>query len=111
MKNLPLILTLLISFSSCMQLLPEGRELARLRMEHEKQLSHHDNKKLVLILKQAEVEALQKKLRIARKSVSDKRASSVPTASANDELNRLRKELTQKQAELRRLEQEVSLSN
>lgn len=108
MKKNHLILPLLILLSSCMQLLPEGRKLAQLRMEHEKQLNYYNNKKLVLISRQAEVDALQKKIRKTRESASNKENASTP---ANNELNRLRKELKQKQAELEQLEQELLLSN
>lgn len=100
-----------------MYLLPEGRELSRLREKQQRQFMLYNNKTLVLNAKRAEVKELQSELEKKKKAVAReyartqaRRASVISNDSADAELRILQSELQSKQKELKQMEQELLFS-
>ena len=89
-----------------MYLLPEGREVARLREQREARMMQYNQKQNMLLSKQAEIKEIRNKITATQKSVYRTNQQ-----SGNQELKKLKQLLKQKEQELNQLEQELYLSH
>lgn len=109
MKIFTFLTVLSCMTTSCIYLLPEGRQVARLREQREAAMAESQRKQALLSEKQAEISALQCKVASVQKSI--RRTSAAASPQQDRELSELKQLLQQKQQELQQLEQELYLAH
>ena len=109
--RLTLTLLLLLGLNSCMYLLPEGRELKRLREQHAQAQEENSRRQQTLSAKKSEVNNLRRQLATKKRRIQQNDSvSRTASGSQNDdaEIRALQQQLRQKEAELRSLNQQIN---